>query len=65
MDTFIKTAFYVALMLAMFCLEHDLPVMLYVRRWEHISTWKFAAYAQRKAIKSYLKYQEEVEIAHG
>lgn len=65
MSTAIKTLVYILLMTAMYCEEHDVPVMLYVKRGVFISRWKFAAWAQRGALNSYHSYMEEVEIAHG
>lgn len=65
MSAFIKTSLYVAFMVAVFCVEHDIPVMLYVKRSVFLADWKFAAYMQNRAVRSYRSYQEEVELSHG
>lgn len=65
MNTFVRTALYVAFMLAVFCVEHDVPVMLYVRRTTFLMNWKIATFTHHRALNSYRAYQEEAEIAHG
>lgn len=65
MNTFVKTAIYVLFMVAVFAIEHDVPVALYYRRYKFLAEWKVAAFTQRQALKSYRSYREEVEISHG
>lgn len=65
MGTAIKVLVYVLFVLAVYCDEYDVPVMLYVKRARFLAEWKLAAYTQRQAIKSYLSYQDEAEHVRG
>lgn len=65
MSTFLKTAIYVIFMVAVFAIEHDIPVTLYYRRYKFLASWNVATFAQRRALKNYRSYQEEVEVSHG
>jgi methylglyoxal synthase len=65
MGTAIKVLLYVAIVLAMYCEEYDVPVMMYVKRAKFLVDWKLAAYAQRQALKSYQSYRDEAEYVRG
>jgi hypothetical protein len=64
-SAFVKTSLYVLFMVAMFCVEHEVPVMLYTKRVVFLANWKVATFAQRRAISSYRSYQKEAEMSHG
>lgn len=65
MSTFVKTTLYIAVVVATFCIEYDIPIGLYYRRAKFLTSWKIAAYTQRKAMQSYSDYVTEVEASHG
>lgn len=65
MSTALRTFLYIIVVTATFCIEYDIPVMLYYRRAKFLTAWKVAAYTQRKAMLSYTDYVSEVENSHG
>lgn len=65
MGTAARVIVYIVLMVAAYCVEYDIPVMLYYKRARYLTNWKIAAWAQRKALRSYSAYVEEAEYTHG
>lgn len=65
MGTTIRVLVYCLFILAVFCEEYDVPIMLHVKRVKFLADWKIAAYAQKTAIQSYLAYQDEAEQVRG
>lgn len=65
MSTAVRVILYVLFILAVYCEEYNVPVMLHVKRARFLADWKIAAYAQKQAIKSYLSYQDEAEYVRG
>lgn len=61
----IKTVLYVVFVAAVYCQEHDVPVMMYIKRYRYLADWKLAAWANRQAISSYHSYAEEAEYTRG
>lgn len=65
MNTTVKVIIYLAFMVAVYCEEYDVPVMMYAKRARFLAEWKMAATMQRRAMKSYMSYQEEAESVRG
>lgn len=65
MSTFVKTLVYVIIVVLAYCEEHDVPIMLHVKRFMFVTNWSFAAWAQRRALKSYDSYVTEAELTRG
>jgi len=65
MSTAVKLILYLAFLTAVYCDEHDVPVMMYIKRARFLVDWKIAAYAQSKALKSYQSYRDEAEYVRG
>jgi hypothetical protein len=64
-STAIKTLIYVLFVVAMYCEETDVPVMMYLKRWKFLLQWKLAAKLQTAALYSYTDYMEEAELTRG
>jgi hypothetical protein len=62
---FVKTLVYIAIMVAMYCSDYNVPVGLYWKRTVFVTEWKMAAFLQRRALGAYRSYVEEVEASHG
>lgn len=65
MSTAIKTLIYVLFVVAMYCEETNVPVMMYIKRWRFLLQWNLAAKLQRTALSSYTSYMEEAEYTRG
>ena len=65
MKTVVRLLIYVLFVAAVYVEEYDVPVMLYLKRARFLTEWKIAAAAQKRAIKSYLDYQDEAEYVRG
>lgn len=65
MNTTVRVIIYLAFMVAVYCEEYDVPVMMYVKRARFLTEWKMAAVMQQRAMRSYRSYQEEAETVRG
>ena len=60
-----RVILYVLLVSVMYCQEYDIPVSMYIKRARFLAEWKFAAWAQTKALDSYRSYIKEAEYTRG
>ena len=65
MNTAIRVLLYLAIVMAVYIDEYDVPVMLHIKRARFLAEWKVAAYMQRRAFASYQSYQDEAEYVRG
>lgn len=65
MSTAVKLMLYTLFIVAVYCEEYDVPVLMYVKRVKFLADWKIAAFMQRQALKSYQSYRSEAEYVRG